>query len=227
MKSTLVKTTLSIAIATASFGLSTSAFAGASANIGFMSDYVWRGWSQNDGDPSISAGLDYEAGNGLYVGTWAANVDNDGDNYELDLYAGYAGEVSKFTYDIGLVSYMYPNATDLDFAELYVNGTYESHLLGSIGIGLASTISADDANQEGNLYKYVSLGGTAGPFGYKTTIGHTSFDAAGADDVLHTQLAVNYAIEENMGELTLAFDSTDEAGADMITSLSWTKGFDF
>lgn len=227
MKSTLIKTSLSIAIAAASLGLSAQVSAGASANIGFMSDYVWRGWTQNDGDPSLSAGLDYEADSGFYVGTWAANVDNDGDNYELDLYGGYAGEAGKFTYDVGVISYMYPGATDLDFTELYVNGSYESQLLGSIGAGIASTVAADDSTQEGNLYTYVSLGGTLGPFGYTTTIGNTSFDAAGVDDVMHTQLAVNYAIPENMGDLTLALDSTDEAGSDMITSLSWTKGFDF
>jgi uncharacterized protein (TIGR02001 family) len=222
MKSTLIKTTLSVAIAASSLGLSTQVFAGASANIGFTSDYVWRGWTQNDGDPAISAGLDYETDNGFYVGTWAANVDNDGDNYELDLYGGYAGEVGGFGYDVGVIAYMYPGATDLDFTELYASGSY-----GMFEAGFASTIAADNAAAEGDLYTYASISGDVGPFGLSATVGNTSFDAAGSDDVVHTQLAANYAIPDNMGDLTLAFDDTDEAGSDVITSLSWTKGFDF
>jgi uncharacterized protein (TIGR02001 family) len=218
----VLKTSLSIAIAATSLSISSQAFAGASANIGFTSDYVWRGWTQNDGDPAISGGLDYEMENGLYVGTWAANVANNGDDVEIDVYAGYANEVGDFGYDVGVIAYMYPGETNWDFTELYLNGSYKM-----IEAGIASTIAADDDAQEGNLYSYVSLSGDVGPFGVSGTVGNTSYDADGVDDVTHYQLAASYEIKENMGELVLALDDTDEDDSDIITSLSWTKSFDF
>ena len=98
MNPLLKKVTLAVTISCA---LSSQAFAGASANIGVMSDYVWRGMTQNGGDAALMGGFDYEMENGLYVGTWAANVDNDGDNVEVDFYAGFSKELAGgFAYDI-------------------------------------------------------------------------------------------------------------------------------
>lgn len=219
MKS-LVNASLSIAVAAAAMGVSTSAMAGASANVGLTTDYVWRGWTQNDNNPSLSGGLDYDM-NGFYVGTWAANVSNDGDDVEVDFYGGYAGEAGDFGYDIGVIAYMYPGATDLDFTEFYVNGSYKM-----IGFGLASTVSADNSAAEGDLYSYISYEEEMGPFGYSTTIGNTSYDAAGTDDVLHVNMTLGYSIPDNAGDLALAYDKPDD-GSDSVVSLSWSKSFDF
>lgn len=219
MKS-FIHTSLSIAVAAAAMGISTTAMAGASANVGVTTDYVWRGWTQNDSNPALSGGLDYET-NGFYVGTWAANVSNDGDDLEVDFYGGYGGEAGDFGYDIGLIAYTYPGA-DADFTELYVNGSYKM-----VSFGLASTISADNAASEGDLYSYIGMESKMGPFDYSMTIGNTSYDAANTDDVLHINYAMNYAIPDNAGDLTLAFDRTDEANSSPIVSLSWSKSFDF
>ncbi|MCK7581618.1 MAG: TorF family putative porin [Chromatiales bacterium] len=39
-----------------------------SANIGVVSNYVWRGLTQTDGGPAIQGGLDYEHASGLLCG---------------------------------------------------------------------------------------------------------------------------------------------------------------
>ena len=57
-----------------------------SANVGYVSDYIYRGIFQTES--SASAGIDYEGENGFYVGTWGADV---GDGIETDLYFGYGG----------------------------------------------------------------------------------------------------------------------------------------
>ena len=59
-----------------------------SGNIGWASEYHYRGILQKNS--SASGGVDYET-NGFYVGTWAADV---GDGLEVDGYAGYGGEFS-------------------------------------------------------------------------------------------------------------------------------------
>jgi hypothetical protein len=46
-----------------------------SANIGAVSNYMWRGVSQTQDGPAIQGGLDYAHASGFYLGTWASNVD--------------------------------------------------------------------------------------------------------------------------------------------------------
>ena len=57
-----------------------------SYNIGYASEYYYRGILQKSS--SGSAGVDFEQG-GFYLGTWAADV---GDGLEVDLYGGYGVE---------------------------------------------------------------------------------------------------------------------------------------
>lgn len=90
-----------------------------SANIGMMSDYIFRGVKQNT-EASAFGGLDYE-NSGFYVGTWAAEV---GEGLEYDLYGGYAGSVGDFTYGIGYTGYFYTDDFDDTYQELNLSVGY-------------------------------------------------------------------------------------------------------
>lgn len=90
-----------------------------SANIGFASEYYFRGLLQNDS--SASAGLDFES-NGFYVGTWAADV---GDGLEVDLYAGYGIEVEGFSFSVGGTGYYYTGDFDDTYEELNLGAGYD------------------------------------------------------------------------------------------------------
>ena len=87
------------------------------ANVGIVSDYAYRGWSQTDEKPALQGGFDYAHSSGLYAGVWGSNVSwlNDikaskspGNSLELDLYAGYKGTAGPIGYDVGLLQYYYP-----------------------------------------------------------------------------------------------------------------------
>lgn len=90
-----------------------------SANVSIGTEYIYRGVSQTDEEPTIQGGFDWEHEIGIYLGVWASNVDfNDGDeaHIEMDFYGGYRGEFAGFTYDIGAIYYAYPGADDsLDY----------------------------------------------------------------------------------------------------------------
>ncbi|MGD8932676.1 MAG: TorF family putative porin, partial [Chromatiales bacterium] len=104
-----IKTTATAA-SIALLGLSSTAFAEVSMNLGVTSNYVWRGVTQTDDKPAISGGVDWSGDSGLYAGAWASNVDFGScceTTYELDLYGGYKGEISDFGYDAGLIYYTY------------------------------------------------------------------------------------------------------------------------
>lgn len=91
----------------------------ASANIGFVTEYSFRGLAQSDEGPAVQGGFDLSHTSGLYAGIWGSNVDfNDGDEatVEIDLYVGYAGEYRSVSYDLGVLYYTYPGAdSDLDY----------------------------------------------------------------------------------------------------------------
>jgi uncharacterized protein (TIGR02001 family) len=73
-----------------------------SSNIGFYSDYVFRGISYARERGAIQGGFDYAHASGIYPGLWASNVHKDalyGNTVELDIYGGY---VHKFTEDLNL-----------------------------------------------------------------------------------------------------------------------------
>ena len=96
----------------ASAGIAMPAAADLSANVGFASEYYYRGIKQKES--SASAGLDFEAG-GFYVGTWSADV---GDGLEVDVYGGYNLELGDFTLGAGVTGYYYTGEFDDTYEEV-------------------------------------------------------------------------------------------------------------
>jgi uncharacterized protein (TIGR02001 family) len=86
-----------------------------SANVGMVSDYIYRGIFQEAS--SAFAGLDYEDESGLYVGVWAADV---GDGLETDLYFGTGGDLADtgLSWGAGYTGYYYTDGWDDTYHEL-------------------------------------------------------------------------------------------------------------
>ena len=108
---------------------------GLSYNIGVVSLYKSSGVDADSRDakstrPAIQGGVDYDFGNGFYVGNWNSTGKFSGANVEVDLYAGYANELANgFNYDIGLMRVIYPDANaNINYNEAYV----------SLGYGIAT-----------------------------------------------------------------------------------------
>ena len=82
-----------------------------SANIGWNSEYIFRGIPQEKS--SAFGGLDLEAG-GFYLGAWGADV---GEGLEIDYYGGYNLEVGDFTFGVGGTLYTYTDDFDDNYQE--------------------------------------------------------------------------------------------------------------
>ncbi len=94
-----------------------------SANIGVVSNYIWRGITQTDDKAAVQGGLDYSHSSGFYAGTWVSNVDfnldEDSPSAEVDLYLGYTNSIIEdLTYNVKGIYYAYPGGKDLNFAEV-------------------------------------------------------------------------------------------------------------
>ena len=99
-----------------------------SYNVGFVTEYYYRGIYQKNA--SASAGVDYEQ-NGFYAGAWTADV---GDGLEIDGYLGFGGEVGDFTYGAGFTGYYYTGGFDETYEEVNLSAGYGPLSIGySIG----------------------------------------------------------------------------------------------
>ena len=211
MKLKLVSSAVVAAIAFTS--TSASALEGLSGNIGVTSDYLWRGISQTDGAPAVSGGLDYEAGNGLYLGTWVSNVDfGDSTTYELDGYLGFAGEMGAVSYDAGYIYYAYPNGEDLDFGEVY-----GSLSLSYFSLGVAVLAHADGADFADNNYYYAD---GAFPVADDLEIGvHVgAYDFKNADDYVDYNIYADYKGVNFM----LSKTDIDDDDVKAVISYAWS-----
>jgi uncharacterized protein (TIGR02001 family) len=102
-----------------------------SANVTLATDYAFRGVSQTDNQFAIQGGFDWSHSSGIYLGTWASNVDSQffggatDPQIELDLYGGFANEFSNgLGYDIGYLRYQYPGGSDFNTNEFYGSLSY-------------------------------------------------------------------------------------------------------
>ena len=127
-RQTLLATVLPLAL------LSTSAMADLSTTVTLASDYTFNGVSQTQNDPAIQGSLDYAfADSGMYVGTWASNVDfGEGTDIEWDAYFGNYVELnSALSVDYGIAYYSYHgegHSSDGNYPEAYTKFGYASSL---------------------------------------------------------------------------------------------------
>ena len=107
-------------------------------NVTLASDYSFRGWSQTQRDPAIQGGFDVAFSSGLYVGTWASNVNFGADDagnvasMEWDIYLGWTGEVADGVgLDVSYIQFEYPgNRSALNYQELAASLSFSDITLG-------------------------------------------------------------------------------------------------
>ncbi len=158
------KNLLTVAIVTASAASSQYVYAGASANVGLVSDYFFRGVDQGT-SASGSAGLDYE-NSGFYVGTWAIDV---GDGLEVDGYFGYGVDIGPVNLGVGFTGYYYTGDFDEDYEEINLTAGYGpvsiEYTIGEYDGNFGSDPDDDEYDFFGLTYEYKDFYATYGLFG--------------------------------------------------------------
>ncbi|MBF0462447.1 MAG: hypothetical protein HQL87_13765 [Magnetococcales bacterium] len=84
------------------------------ANVGGVSNYIFRGLTQTWNKPAIQGGVDYAHTDGWYAGLWASSISDKqyaGGWAETDYYGGYNGKFNDdWTWTLGLLGVYYPSA---------------------------------------------------------------------------------------------------------------------
>ncbi|WP_445360707.1 TorF family putative porin [Microbulbifer sp. EKSA005] len=125
-----------LALGAANLSMAAEGGPSVSANVGLVSDYRFRGISQTDGSPAVQGGVDVDFGNGIYIGTWASQVDfdygSDETDYEQDFYGGYSGDINdSVSFDVGYIYYAYHGGNaDEDYQEIYGSLSFSDLTLG-------------------------------------------------------------------------------------------------
>ncbi|MBT8092357.1 MAG: TorF family putative porin [Gammaproteobacteria bacterium] len=180
---------------------SSVAHAGWSANLGYMSEYHFRGIFQSES--SASGGIDYEQ-NGFYVGTWAADVGNNdgtGGGLEYDLYAGYGADVGDVSLSIGYTGYFY---TDDRFDDTY----QEINLGAGFGILSIDVALGEYDNSGGSTLDYTYYALTAEHNGFYGTYAGFSQDFDGE----YIELGYGTTISDIDVGVALLFSNDDLVG---------------
>ena len=141
-----------------------------SANVGYMSEYHFRGILQKVS--SASGGLDYESG-GFYVGTWAADV---GDGLEVDGYFGYGLDVGDLNLSVGYTGYFYTGDFDDTYQEVNLGAAYG---IFSLDVAVGTYDGDFDSGTAGDQDSYTFVALTLEHEGFYGTLGSFSQDAQG------------------------------------------------
>ncbi len=186
------------------------------ANIGYMSEYIFRGISQSDS--SAMGGADVKA-NGFYAGTWVADVEQ---GLEVDLYGGYNGSVGDFTYGVGGTGYFYTDDFDDDYREVNLSLGYKIFSV-SAAIG-----EYDNFEEETLDYTYIAprvdYAGFYGLVGLFSQDFDTTYYEAGYGSELEP-IGVSYKISLIYTDDLLIKDTAESDSGETSLMLSVSKSF--
>jgi len=184
-----------------------------SANVGWASDYFYRGIHQKQS--SVSGGIDY-GNSGFYAGVWAADVGElTGNGLEIDGYFGYGGTVGDFSYGAGFTGYYYTGDFDDTYQEI------------NLGAGF-SLFSFDVAvgeyeNFDGPTLDYIYYSITAEKDGFYGKYAGFSQDFEGE----YVEVGYGTTIAELDVGLSLIFSNSDLVGeSDEAVVFTIGKSFD-
>jgi len=186
-----------------------------SANLGYNSQYIFRGIPQKNS--SAFGGLDLSAG-GFYLGTWGADV---GEGLEIDYYGGYGFDLGPVNLSAGGTLYTYTDDFDDTYQEFNFNASWE-------WLSFASAFGSYDNFDGPTLhYQYYSLKAE-----YK---GFYVLGATFADDFDGNYYEVGYSSTLTVQDtdlfdygLTIIYSDATLLGGDSDTNMVFTvsKSFD-
>ncbi len=186
-------------------------------SVAAVSDYVWRGVSQSDEEPTAQAGLTWTAPVGIYAGVWGSGVDfGPGDpDMEVDYFVGYNTDLGdSVNFDIMLNRYTYPGAASLNFNELIATATFvETYSL--------TAAYSDDFGGSNTDSLYVAGGASWGlpnDFSLDASVGRSMFESAYSDD--YTDWSLGVGRSWGLFSAALSYHGVDGTGRDIFGDLA-------
>lgn len=203
-----------------------TAQADASASVAVSNMYLWRGTNLSPDGGVVSGSLDYSHESGFYAGVWGTS---EYQGTETDLYLGFGGKVSDFSYDVSYWNYLYPEERTSGGAQIDLGKSDAAEYVVSLGYGPGTFTAYINADSDNDDNKYFTLSGEFGKF--TATYGWWDLEfpnAAGADEYSHITLGYAATDELSFALSKANSDRTDKLGVeeDPLFSVTWAKSFD-
>ncbi len=183
-------------------------------SLGIVSDYRFRGMSLSNRHPAFQPGLTVTHRSGLYVSLWGSTLaDNGGDDIEIDLVAGYAGQIGPISYGVNATYYTYPGTSGLGYGELF--GTLGTTIgPATVNATIGYVPSQTSTGDRDNVYVGIAA---------STPLGDTPFTLAGSVGIEDGAFASakrdwSLGINADIGSLSigLAYIGTARTGGDRL-----------
>src|SRR5688572_25575250 len=180
------------------------------------SDYVFRGVSRSNEDPTVQAGIDYLHESGAFAGLFAAHIESpanpfraDPGDVELDAYLGFSRAAGRdWVWDVSLLHYEFPDFEGLDYSyqELAANLHYRDVLR------LGATVSDDVRGSESSGWtSEIELRRPLGErFQLSGSLGRYEFERRDWQDYSYWDLGLSAVFEPVTLDLRY-FDTSEEA----------------
>jgi len=121
-----------------------------SANVGVMSNYIYRGMTQTGDRASVNAGVNAFY-NGFYAGATVLTVDfGTDDNLEIDYFAGYTNSLGIFTYDMNVFITSYDGSTN-HFTEVALGVSWPCQVVDDLTLGITYSKGINNAPDNFNI----------------------------------------------------------------------------
>ena len=204
-----------------------------SGDVTFTSNSIWRGASGTNNSATVQGTLGIEHESGVYAGMWGTGTS---DGSEIDLYLGYATEISGVSIDGGFVDYSTtakntdPKEEDFEHTfdgsgDLYLGAGYSV-----AGIDLGATIYAEVLNSdseslilEGTIAKDFNVAYVNVAYGYQNGI--KAGDGKGGILSDYYSATLGKSFDSIKGDLSLTYASTTANDADAVYAISYTTSF--
>jgi uncharacterized protein (TIGR02001 family) len=180
-------------------------------NVGYNSDYIYRGVFQSES--SAFAGADYAGDNGLYIGTWWADVTN---GTETDLYFGWQGGGDNVQFKIGYTGYFYIDDFDGDYQEVNL-GLYLGIFSIDVAVGTYDAQELWGLDDQDYIFTSVMLAPEKGPY-YKIGLWSGDitdnvfplFTKSGDSSGEYAEIGYTYSLEDAGVDFTAALIYSDD-----------------
>ena len=97
-------------------------------NLSINSDSIWRGITQNNGEPTIGADINFSLENGFFSGAWIENCCSETSSYPTREIGFFAGYEKSFTENLAIsfnyIRTNYPNSKIDNYDEIELNFSF-------------------------------------------------------------------------------------------------------
>ena len=183
-----------------------------------VSDYVFRGASQSNEDPTVQAGVDYLHPSGVFAGAFAARTEFPENSFgsspgsiELDAYLGYSRAAGRdWSWDVAALRYDFPDSTGFDYSydELAAN----LHFRDVLRLGATVSDDAGASNASGWTAEIELRRSLGDRFQLSGSLGHYEFERTDWSDYLYWDVGVSATAGRFTFDVRYFDTDTEEAG---------------